>query len=71
MNTFHMDVEDNNGCISTYTVPKMSPRTMHIAVKYHFARYFFSPEAEDLPYVLEKIDTDLQKADILNWALRR
>jgi hypothetical protein len=28
--------EDNNGDISTATAVKMTPRTKHIAVKYHF-----------------------------------
>ena len=28
--------EDNNGCMSTCTPPKLSPRTKHIVVKYHF-----------------------------------
>jgi hypothetical protein len=28
--------EDNNGAISTATTPKMSSRTKHIGVKYHF-----------------------------------
>jgi hypothetical protein len=30
--------EDNNACLKFATAPKMSPRTEHIAVKYHFFR---------------------------------
>ena len=56
--------EDNNGCISTAKAPKLTSRTKHIAIKYHFVRNFFSPYGvEDHPFVLEKIDTKLQKAD--------
>ena len=62
--------EDNNGCIATCTAPKMSPRTKHIAVKYHFVRNFFTPDAPpDTPFVLEKVHTDLQKADIFTKGL--
>ena len=30
--------EDNNGCISTVSAPKLTPRTKHIAVKYHYTK---------------------------------
>ena len=62
--------EDNNGCIATCTAPKLSPRTKHIAIKYHFVRNFFTPDTPpDTPYVLEKVHTDLQKADIFTKGL--
>ena len=62
--------EDNNGCISTCRAPSLSPRTKHIAVKYHFVRNFFMPDApSDTPYVLEKVDTNLQKSDIFTKGL--
>ena len=62
--------EDNNGCISTCTAPKLTPRTKHIAVKYHFVRNFFVPDAPlDTPYILEKIATELQNADIFTKGL--
>ena len=32
--------EDNQGCIQTATAPKISLRTKHIAVKYHFVQQF-------------------------------
>ena len=57
--------EDNNGAISTATSPKMSPRTKHIAVKYHFVKdYFAKRKLEDHPFSIVKIDTLEQKADI-------
>jgi hypothetical protein len=62
--------EDNNGCISTCKAPKMTPRTKHFGVKYHFVRSFFSPDGvKEHPFVLEKIDTTLQKADIFTKGL--
>ena len=62
--------EDNNGCISCATAPKMSLRTRHIAVKYHFVRNFFSPDCNlKHPFQLEKIDTKIQLADIFTKGL--
>ena len=53
--------EDNNGALSLASSPKMTPRTKHIAVKYHFFR---DKIGEDKGIVLEKIDTTVQIADI-------
>jgi hypothetical protein len=53
--------EDNNGAISTATSVKMTPRTKHIGVKYHF---FKSHLTDGSGITLDKIDTNLQKADI-------
>jgi len=62
--------EDNNGAITTATTPKMSPRTKHIAVKYHFVKQYFGNKASaDHPFALEKIETDQQKADIFTKGL--
>jgi len=62
--------EDNNGAISVATAPKMSPRTKHIAVKYHFVKSFFGPDRPaQCPFFLEKIDTSIQKADIFTKGL--
>jgi hypothetical protein len=62
--------EDNNGAIATATAPKMTPRTKHIAVKYHFVRQYFGPKRlPDQPFVLKKIDTLEQKADIFTKGL--
>jgi hypothetical protein len=62
--------EDNNGAISTASTPKMTPRTKHIAVKYHFVKqYFGKRRLNDHPFELLKIDTLLQKADIFTKGL--
>ena len=62
--------EDNNGAISTATTPKMSPRTKHIAVKYHFVKQLFNPLQSDTnPFEIVKINTLEQKADIFTKGL--
>ena len=62
--------EDNNGAIATATTPKMSPRTKHIAVKYHFVKQLFNPKHRDTSsFDLVKIDTHAQKADIFTKGL--
>jgi hypothetical protein len=58
--------EDNNGAIATATAVKMTPRTKHIAVKYHF---FKSHVNDGNGITLAKIDTNLQKADIFTKGL--
>ena len=52
--------EDNNACISMVESVKMSPRTKHIAVKYHF----FKSKIDFKNIGIAKIDTKEQKADI-------
>ena len=63
--------EDNNGAISTASTPKMTPRTKHIAVKYHFVKNYFAKKrvTADHPFDLLKIDTLIQKADIFTKGL--
>ena len=59
--------EDNNGCISTCRAPKMTPRTKHIAVKYHFVRNYFNMDPSvqvDHQFELLKISSEEQKADL-------
>ena len=51
--------EDNAACLKFATAPKMSPRTKHIAVPYHF----FRSKVEDLQIKLFAIDTKQQLAD--------
>ena len=58
--------EDNNGAIATATSVKMTPRTKHIAVKYHFFKNHIGPGTG---ISLSKIDTQLQKADIFTKGL--
>jgi hypothetical protein len=63
--------EDNNGAISIATTPKMSVRTKHIGVKYHFVKDMFGKKRnpDHHPFALKKIDTTLQKADIFTKGL--
>jgi hypothetical protein len=58
--------EDNNGALTTATVVKMTPRTKHVAIKYHFFRSHLN---EKNGISLWKIDTNLQKADIFTKGL--
>jgi hypothetical protein len=58
--------EDNNGAISTATAVKMTPRTKHIAVKYHFFKRYLNVGTG---ITIAKIDTNLQKADIFTKEL--
>ena len=59
--------EDNNACLSMAKSPKMSPRTKHIAIKYHFFKYHTDYTNKEI--VLEKIDTKEQKADMFTKGL--
>ena len=51
--------EDNEACLNFATIPKMSPRTTHIAIPYHF----FRSKVENLEIKVESIDTDDQLTD--------
>ena len=62
--------EDNNGAISMAQAPNLSPRTKHIATRYHFVKqYFGTHRVQHHPFVLQKIGTDDQKADIFTKGL--
>jgi hypothetical protein len=58
--------EDNNGAISTATAVKMTPRTKHIRVKYHFFKGHIDAGTG---ISLSKNHTNLQKADIFTKGL--
>ncbi len=58
--------EDNNGALSLATAPKLTPRTKHIAVKYH---WFKSHIGEDKGFVIRKVELRDQKADIFTKGL--
>ena len=58
--------EDNNGAISTAKSPKMAPQTKHIAVKCHCTR---GQIGEEKGVVLDKIESKMEKADILTKGL--
>jgi hypothetical protein len=53
--------EDNMGCLSLVTVPKMSPRNKYLALKYHFFR---SHIGEEKGIVARYVPTLQQRADI-------
>jgi hypothetical protein len=51
--------KDNNGALAIAKSPHMSPRTKHIAIKYH---HFRDSTREEKGIILSKIDTTLPKA---------
>lgn len=53
--------EDNNGALNLSNYPKITPRTNHIAIKYHWFRDNINNEKE---FLLQRIDSGHQKADI-------
>ncbi len=57
--------EDNTGAISLAKVPRMTPRSKHIALRYHY----FREEVQKGNIRIEYISTNLQKADILTKGL--
>jgi hypothetical protein len=58
--------EDNNGALGLAVAPKMTPRTKHIGVKYHF---FKSMIGEQKGIIIRHIDSSQQKADIFTKGL--
>ena len=58
--------EDNNGALGLATAPKLTPRTKHIAVKYH---WFKSHIGEKEGIVIRKVESREQKADIFTKGL--
>jgi Reverse transcriptase (RNA-dependent DNA polymerase) len=58
--------EDNMGCLSLVTLPKMSPRNKYLALKYHFFREHIG-EAKGI--VARYIPTLQQRADIFTKGL--
>ena len=58
--------EDNNGALGLATAPKLTPRTKHIAVKYHF---FKEHVGKEKGIDIIKIESAIQKADIFTKGL--
>ena len=58
--------EENNGALNTANAVKMTPRTKHIVVKYHFLNHHFG---EGSGITLIKVDTLLQKVYIFTKGL--
>ena len=57
--------EDNRSCIKVAESPKFTPRTKHIALKYHHFRQFVSNGT----VIIKPIDTLEQTADVLTKPL--
>ena len=57
--------EDNNGSIVVATIPRMTPSSNHIAVKYHWFRQHVGNE-----FVIRKIESENQRADIFTKGLQ-
>jgi len=51
--------EDNAACLKFARLPRLTPRTKHIAVPYHW----FRTKVEQMEIVIEPISTDKQLAD--------
>ena len=58
--------EDNIGALGLATAPKLTPRTKHIAVKYHWFKIHIG---EDKGFVINKVESRDQKADIFTKGL--
>ena len=54
--------EDNSGALALAKAKRMNPRTKYIAAPYH---WFHEKLTDDSGIVLEKIDTAVQRADIM------
>ncbi len=59
--------EDNNGALTNAAYPNTTPRTNHIACKYHWFQEHLVPGENELM----RIDTKLQRADIFTKWLPR
>jgi hypothetical protein len=58
--------EDNNGALALATSPRLTPRTKHIAVKYHFFKDHIGKEKG---VVIKKIETEKQQGDLFTKGL--
>ena len=57
--------EDKNGAIVVATIPRMTPTSKHIAVKYHWFRKNVEKE-----FVIWKIESENRKEDIFTKGLQ-
>ena len=51
--------EDNHACLKFARLPRLTPRTKHIAIPYHW----FRSKVEQMEIIIEPISTDNQLAD--------
>ncbi len=62
--------EDNNGALGLATSPKLTPpHTRHISSKYYFFKSHCGDAWSGKAVIIQKITTDLQKADIYTKGL--
>ena len=64
--------EDNNGALGLATSARMTPKTKHIVVKYHFLKSHISVKQENgcnIRIAIVKIESKVQKADIFTEGL--
>ena len=64
-NTYSLVFEDNNGALILATAPKMTPRSKHIAVPYHF----FREHVKNGTIQIFKVASDQNKADLFTKGL--
>ena len=57
--------EDNNGSIVVAIIPRMTPSSKHIAVKYHWFKEHVGKE-----FLIRKIESENLKADIFTKGLQ-
>ena len=57
--------EDNNGAIVVATSPRMTPKSKHISATYNWSRQRIGKE-----FVIRKIESENQKADIFTKGLQ-
>ncbi|KAL7525004.1 LOW QUALITY PROTEIN: hypothetical protein ACHAXR_000815 [Thalassiosira sp. AJA248-18] len=57
--------EDNQSCITVATTKKFTPRTKHIALKYHYFRRFVGTRIR-----INYVHTESQQADIFTKPVR-
>ena len=57
--------EGNNGAVFVATIPRMTPSSKHITIKYHWFRQHLGKE-----FVIPKIESENQKADIFTKGLQ-
>ena len=57
--------EDNDACLKFAQMPKLTPRTKHIGVPYHW----FRTQVENLEIHIERVDTMMQLGDQFTKAL--
>ena len=61
--------EDNNGAITLAKTPRLTPRTKHIATKYHWFRSKLVDENGNIEIDISRVETENQLADCFTKGL--